>query len=80
MLSRGWGWHRHTERDVRWLLPGVCGPAGHSGTREGKKHKEPCSAPGFQRVQSKAVSTPPQGAHSPGVLWDALHPSEHTWA
>lgn len=37
MLSRGWGWHRHTERAVRWLLPGVCGPAGHSGTREGKK-------------------------------------------
>lgn len=65
MLSRGWGWHRHTERAVRQPLPRVSGPAGHSGTREEKNHKEPCSAPGLLRVQSKAESTPPQGAHSP---------------
>lgn len=61
----------------RELSGGFCHRfVGQQGTvvqEKGKKsHKELCSAPRLLRVQSKAVSTPPQGAHSPSVLWDAL--------
>lgn len=69
MLSRRWRQLRHTEEAVRQLLRWVYGPAGHGGTERKRNHKEytePCPAPGFLRVQSEAVSTPPRVTCSPG--------------